>query len=65
MCKLPNCNESPLLLVASFYIFHMEYTQGLTNVYTFLEYTLLDKALPKDGKTKVKHFLAQIAHHEP
>lgn len=61
LCKAPCC-EIPLILMAAFYVFNMEYTQGLINVYTFLEYTLLNHSLPKDGKTKLKQFLAQMSH---
>ena len=53
--------EIPLMLLASFYVFDMKYTHGLTNVFMFLEHYFLGLRVPKE-KTKVHNFISQLAH---
>jgi len=60
LCKVP-IKEIPMILLASFYVFDMKFTQGLTNVFMFLEHYFLGFKVPKE-KTKVKNFISQLAH---
>lgn len=53
--------EIPLVLLASFYVFDMKYTQGFTNVFMFLEHYFLGLQVPKE-KTKINNFISQLAH---
>lgn len=61
LAKIPSIMDVPLILLAAFYIFDMQYTIGLTNLYTFLEYYLLGKKIPK-GKTRIAHLVSKLHH---
>lgn len=60
ICCVP-INEIPLILLASFYVFDMKYTQGVSNVFLFLENYFLGFKVPKE-KTKIYNFISQLAH---
>ena len=61
LCKIPNITQAPLILLATFYVFNMEYTRGTSNVFIFLEYYFMGIRAPKE-KTKVGNFVSQLAH---
>ena len=61
VCKIPRIKEAILILLASFYIFNMNYTRGFSNLFMVLECYIMGRAIPSD-KTKVHNFLAQLAH---
>ena len=60
LCKIPKIKEAVLILLASFYVFNINYTSGLFNLFMFLEYHIMGRPVPSD-KTKVQNFLAQLA----
>lgn len=61
VCRIPKMKEAVLILLASFYVFNMNYTKGFSNLFMFLECYIMGRAIPSD-KTKVHNFLAQLAH---
>ena len=57
--KVTDIKKGSFILLASFFVFNMEYTKSLTNYYTFLEYFYLNLKVPK-GKTKLHTFISQL-----
>ena len=61
LCKIPNLSNVALALLATFYVFNMEYTRGTSNVFIFFEHYFMVITAPKE-KTKVGHLISQLAH---
>ena len=59
LCKVPVL-ELPFLLLATFYIFNMQYPSGCTNFYSFLEFFFLGIEPPK--RSKLQHFITSISN---
>ena len=59
LCKITNIKMGYLILLAGFFVFNMQYTTTLVNVYTFLECFFLDLKVPK-GKSRINSFMAQL-----
>ncbi len=58
ICEVKN-EDTPYALLSAFFVFNIEYTLGCTNVYLFLEKTLLGV----EGKPTptVAHFMSALA----
>lgn len=61
LCKLPSMTEAVLILLASFYVFNKRHEGVFSNLFIFLEYSIMGHSIPKK-KTRVQNFLAQLAH---
>ena len=61
LCKIPYAcmREIGLILLTSFYSFNMHYTQGLTNLFTFMKCYVFGHKVPKE-KTRIGHLMAQL-----
>ena len=58
LCELP-LEEVPFILLCSFFVFNIQYTNSCTNLFSFLEYIFLELTLPK--RTKLQHFVTSIS----
>jgi len=58
MSKVPSLADVPLILFATYFVFNMEYCNGCSNFYSFLEVAFLDAPTPK--KTKIRHFINML-----
>ena len=61
ICKLPSMTEAVLILLACFYVFNKAHEEGFSNLFIFLEYSILGHSIP-NKRTRVHNFLAQLAH---
>lgn len=61
LCKLPSMTEAVLILLACFYVFNKKHEEGFSNLFIFLEYSILGHSIP-NKRTRVNNFLAQLAH---
>lgn len=62
MSKVPSLADVPLILFATYFVFNMEYCNGCSNFYSFLEVTFLDAPVPK--KTKIRRFINMLDNIE-
>ena len=60
MSKLPvySLADVPLILFATYFVFNIQYCNGCSNFYSFLEVAFLDAPIPK--KTKIRHFINML-----
>ena len=61
LCKVP-LEQAPFVLLSTFYTFNMQYTNGCTNFYSFLEYLFLETVPPK--RSKLQYFITSLANIE-
>ena len=60
LCKLPSI-DAALILLASIYVFNRRHEGAYTNLFFFLEHSIMGHSIPKK-KTRLYNFLAQLAH---
>ena len=59
LCKIEAVN-SPLALLAAFYVFNVHYTPGYANFFQALECYFLDTTIPK--RARICDFMSEISH---
>lgn len=59
VCEVP-LDSIPYILLCVFYTFNLQYTQGCTNFYSFMEYLFLGVTPPK--RSKLQHFITSITN---
>ena len=52
--------EVPVYLLAAYYVYNMQYPEGLESFYMFLEHIVLEKAPPKKLPANLAHFITYI-----
>ena len=58
-----NPKDMPLILLSTFYVFNLHYTEGCINFYTALEVMLLKQRLSQNSrKTRLTAFLKRLEH---
>ena len=61
ICKIPSMTEVVLVLLASYYVFNKTHDGGHTDLFIFLEHSIMGCRVPV-RKTRVHNFLGQLAH---
>ena len=61
ICEIPSMTDAVLVLLASYYVFNKTHDGGHTDLFIFLEHSIMGRHVPV-SKTRVHNFLGQLAH---